>query len=75
LDDAARAVADLRREGRTVLLHCVQAVTRTPSVAALYGARRAGIPVLQALHEVCAVLPGAAPAGSFVTALKAFDAR
>ncbi|WP_122260509.1 ADP-ribosylglycohydrolase family protein [Ornithinimicrobium cerasi] len=36
LDDAARAVKELREEGRRVLLHCVAAQHRTPSVALRY---------------------------------------
>ena len=40
--DTVRTVAQLRREGRTVLIHCVQAQSRTPTVAALYGARLRG---------------------------------
>lgn len=36
LDDAARAVKELREEGRRVLLHCVAAHHRTPSVALRY---------------------------------------
>lgn len=36
--DAAPAVRNLRAEGRTVLLHCVHAQSRTPVVAAAYGA-------------------------------------
>ena len=40
--DAVRAVEQLRREGRTVLVHCVGAYSRTPTVAALYGARLRG---------------------------------
>ena len=36
LDDAARTVQALRAEGKRVLLHCVQAHSRTPSVAARY---------------------------------------
>ena len=39
LRDAVDAVDALRAEGRTVLLHCVQAQSRTPTVAALYGSR------------------------------------
>ena len=41
--DTVRLVEQLRREGRTVLIHCVQAQSRTPTVAALYGARLRGI--------------------------------
>ena len=37
LRDAADAVRGLRAEGRTVLLHCVAAEQRTPSVAVEYG--------------------------------------
>jgi ADP-ribosyl-[dinitrogen reductase] hydrolase len=36
LDDAARTIRSLRAEGRTVLLHCVEGMSRTPSVAARY---------------------------------------
>jgi hypothetical protein len=59
--DTVRAVEQLRRDGRTVLIHCVQAQSRTPTVAALYGARLRGIGIRQALADVCAVLPTADP--------------
>ncbi len=36
LDDAARTIRALREEGKTVLLHCVEGRSRTPSVAARY---------------------------------------
>ena len=36
LDDAARTVQALRAERKTVLLHCVEGRSRTPSVAARY---------------------------------------
>jgi hypothetical protein len=36
LDDAARTIRALRDQGRTVLLHCVEGKSRTPSVAARY---------------------------------------
>jgi hypothetical protein len=38
LYDAAQAVQGLRAEGHTVLLHCVAAQQRTPSVALAYAA-------------------------------------
>jgi ADP-ribosyl-[dinitrogen reductase] hydrolase len=41
--DTVRAVEQLRRAGRTVLIHCVQAQSRTPAVAALYGVRLARV--------------------------------
>lgn len=56
LSDAAAAVAALRSEGRTVLLHCVQAQSRTPTVAALYGARLTGRTPTQALSDVLKAL-------------------
>ena len=43
LTDTVRLIEQLRNEGRTVLLHCVACQSRTPTVAALYGARRQGI--------------------------------
>ena len=61
LPQAADTVAALRAEGRTVLVHCVEAVSRTPAVAARYAARHLGIPVQQALRDVRAVLPAAGP--------------
>ena len=39
LDQAADAVATLRAEGRRVLLHCVNAEQRAPSVALRYSVR------------------------------------
>lgn len=37
LTDVAALVAALRAEGKTLLLHRVQALSRTPYVAGLYG--------------------------------------
>ena len=62
-------VAALRAEGRTVLVHCTDAVSRTPAVAALYAARNLGIPVHQALRDVRAVLPAAQASPAFMAAL------
>ncbi|MGB3413227.1 MAG: ADP-ribosylglycohydrolase family protein [Microbacteriaceae bacterium] len=61
LRDTVAAVAALRASGRTVLLHCVQAQSRTPSVAALYSALELNIPIDQAIAEVNAALPDAQP--------------
>jgi ADP-ribosyl-[dinitrogen reductase] hydrolase len=61
LTDAADTVAALRAEGKTVLLHCVQAQSRTPTVAALYGARLTGRTPIDALADIVAVLPRANP--------------
>ena len=70
LTDAAAAVAALRAEGRTVLLHCVQAQSRTPAVAALYGARLTGRTPTEALGDIVHVLPKAIPNSAFRAALK-----
>jgi hypothetical protein len=69
LTQAADTVAALRAEGRTVLLHCVAAQSRTPTVAALYSARHLGVSPGAALHEVAAALPGARPNEAFRTAV------
>lgn len=61
LADAADAVAALRAEGKRVLLHCVQAQSRTPTVAALYAARHRGVGFDEALAAVREALPDAAP--------------
>ncbi|MET3809415.1 ADP-ribosylglycohydrolase family protein [Arthrobacter sp. UYEF3] len=74
LRDAAAAVERFRAEGKTVLLHCVRAESRTPTVAALYGARVAGIAPLRALEDVRRVLPGANPNRLFLELLGAVPA-
>ena len=68
--DTVRAVEQLRAEGHTVFVHCVAAHSRTPTIAALYGARRQDIDIGQALDEVCAVLPEADPNPDFRAALR-----
>ncbi|MEO8815628.1 MAG: ADP-ribosylglycohydrolase family protein [Mycobacterium sp.] len=68
--DAARAVEHLRAEGRTVFLHCVQAYSRTPTIAALYGARRQHLAIDDAMRDVLKVLPGADPRRAFQKALR-----
>ena len=75
INDAATAVAQLRAERRTVLLHGVQAVSRTPTVAALYGARLTGQPIEEALADVSAVLPNANPNPAFRAALQRLQQR
>ncbi|MET3805531.1 ADP-ribosylglycohydrolase [Nakamurella sp. UYEF19] len=56
LDDAARTVQALRAEGKTVLLHCVEGASRTPSVAARYSMLLGEDP-----QEVRAAMPWARP--------------
>ena len=69
LIDTVRAVEQLRGEGRTVFVHCVAAQSRTPTIGALYGARRRGVEVDLALGDVRSVLPGADPNPDFREAL------
>lgn len=68
--DAVRTIESLRAQGRTVLVHCVEACSRTPTVAALYGAFRQGTGVEAALRDVVAVLPDANPNPAFREALQ-----
>jgi ADP-ribosylglycohydrolase len=75
LDDAASVIEAFRAEGRTVLVHCVQAHSRTPAVAALYGMRLRGVGTDVALADVTAVLPAARPIERFRTALHAAERR
>lgn len=69
LADSADAVAALRGEGRVVFLHCVEARSRTPIVAAAYAARHLGISEDEALAELKRALPRANPQPEFVDAL------
>lgn len=73
LTEAVAAVERLRAEGRKVLLHCVAAASRTPTVGALYGARLRGISTEQALLDVQTVLPQAYPNPAFRAALRRLD--
>jgi ADP-ribosyl-[dinitrogen reductase] hydrolase len=68
LSDAAGLIAQLRDEGKTVLLHCVAAHSRTPAVAIAYALRR-GVPLDEAMDTVCRVLPMAEPTRGFRAAL------
>ncbi|MDQ2797405.1 MAG: ADP-ribosylglycohydrolase family protein [Actinomycetota bacterium] len=74
LDDTVTLIEQLRAEGKTVLLHCVQAHSRTPTVAALYGARLRGVSTEQALRDVHAVLPAVRPIATFREALRSAGA-
>jgi ADP-ribosylglycohydrolase len=70
LTDTVRLIEKLRNEGRTVLLHCVACQSRTPTVAALYGARKQGISAILALQDITSVLPEALPNGDFQKAIE-----
>ena len=69
-DRAAATVAALRAEGKKVLLHCVQAQSRTPAVAALYGARLTDRTPTEALADITTVLPHAHPNAALQAALE-----
>ncbi len=57
--DLGRAISRWREEGKTVLVHCVQAESRTPAVAAAYLARRDGMSGIDALAAVKSQVPQA----------------
>lgn len=73
VDEAADAVAAYRAEGKRVLLHCVAAQSRTPSVAARYSVRHRGINPGSALREVCQQLPYSTPNPALAAAVAATD--
>ena len=62
LDDAAAAVAAYRAEGKRVLVHCVAAQQRTPSVAVRYAVRLGHTPDAAA-RAVQSALPSARGSG------------
>lgn len=72
--DAARTVAALRDEGKRVLLHCVAAHSRTPTVAVAYAMLR-GVELEEALTAVCRVLPAAHPNSGFRAALERIERK
>ena len=70
LGDLARAITTWRQQGRPVLVHCVRAESRTPTVAAAYLCERFGLSAATALDRVRRVLPAANPNPSFRSALE-----
>ena len=69
IDDTARAVRALRTEGNRVLLHCVQAESRTPTIAARYTTLTTAQRLDEALADLRVVLPRAHPNPAFTEAL------
>ena len=65
LADAADTVAYFRSQGKTVLLHCVAAQSRTPTVAALYAIRHKNIDPQTAFNQVNQALSNAQPNHEF----------
>ena len=58
IDQAARAIAMLRAEGKRVFVHCHAGRSRTPVVAARYTAITSGAAPDEALARACAALGG-----------------
>lgn len=69
LADTVHALTALRSEGHIVYLHCVEARSRTPTIAALYGTRVTGDHPAEALARVARSLPAADPNPAFREAL------
>jgi ADP-ribosylglycohydrolase len=69
LTDTVRLIELLRRAGRTVLVHCHGAYSRTPTIGALYGARVRRVSADEALAAVLKVLSDANPNPAFRAAL------
>lgn len=74
LADAARTVAALRDEGHRVLVHCVAAQSRTPTVGIAYSMLR-GVDRRTATREMRRALPAAHPNRGFRDALRRLEAR
>lgn len=69
LRDAATAIAAWRDDDKTVYVHCVAGISRTPTVVAAYLASRLGIDGLSALGRVTQAHPRANPNPGFCEAL------
>lgn len=69
LSDLAVSISRWRDQGKTVLVHCVQAECRTPTVAAAYLAERCGMSGESALALVRGQLPRTRRNAAFASAL------
>jgi predicted protein tyrosine phosphatase len=70
LADTASLIRDMRAEGKTVLVHCAYAQSRTPIVAAAYGALVTGADPIDTLDRIAAVLPTTNPNEELKNALR-----
>jgi ADP-ribosylglycohydrolase/protein-tyrosine phosphatase len=70
LDDTVTAVEELRAGGHVVLMHCVAAYSRTPTIGALYAMRRTGVSPGVAIAAMDRALPEADPTDAFRFALE-----
>jgi ADP-ribosylglycohydrolase len=75
LADTAAAIESWRDDEARVFVHCVQAISRTPTVAAAYLARRLGVSGPEALARVDSVLPQSRPNATFRSALARIGGR
>jgi ADP-ribosyl-[dinitrogen reductase] hydrolase len=72
LHDTVSVIQDLRADRHIVLVHCVAAYSRTPTIGALYAMRRGGAGPGAALSSVISALPEADPNDAFRAALDRF---
>ncbi|MGQ1838219.1 TY-Chap2 family putative peptide chaperone [Kocuria turfanensis] len=70
LEDAADTVKMFRAESKRVLVHCVQAQSRTPVVGALYGRLVTGDSAVKQLKDIVGNLPPTKITGAFLRELK-----
>lgn len=70
VQDTVAVLREFRAEGHRVLLHCVQARSRTPAIAAGYAMAAFGATADEALAAVTAALPGAHPKRALREALQ-----
>ncbi len=70
LRDTVELLRSLRAEGKIVLLHCVQAQSRTPTVAALYGAAVSDESAADVLSRLELTLPDVGPISTFRTVIE-----
>jgi predicted protein tyrosine phosphatase len=70
LHDTVTVIEELRAAGHVVLVHCVAACSRTPTIGALYAMRRTGASPQAALAAMRRALPEADPNDAFRAALE-----
>ncbi|MFC5754390.1 ADP-ribosylglycohydrolase family protein [Actinomadura rugatobispora] len=70
LHDTVTAIERLRAAGHVVLVHCVAAYSRTPTIGALYAMRRTGADPGEAIAAMERALPEADPTDAFRDALQ-----
>ena len=71
--ETVKTIERLRAEGHTVLVHCVGAQSRTPTVGALYAMRRAGLSADDALNAMWQALGECYRNEAFHSSLQRFE--